>query len=87
MTPDSHYLGYYALLTMRTVDMGKLIQTFADYYQFDFEEEVATAVHRNFQRSPQLSTALQDASEQLAPIMGASNEMVEAPSINVQKVN
>lgn len=35
-TPDSHYLGYYALMTMSTINMGKLIQTFADYHQFDF---------------------------------------------------
>ena len=87
MTPDSHYLGYYALLTMNSINMGKLIQTFADYYKFDFEEEVAVAVRRNFQRSPELSEVLSGATDQLAPIMGIDNEMVETPATNVQKVD
>lgn len=37
MTPDSHYLGYYVLLTMPFINMGKLIETFAGYYDFNFE--------------------------------------------------
>ena len=76
-----------ALLTMKSINMGKLIQTFADYHEFDFEEEVAVAVRRNFQRSPELSEVLSGVTDQLAPIMGIGNEMVETPVTKVQKVD
>lgn len=86
-TPDSHYLGYYALRTMRTVNMGKLVQTFADYHYFDFKEEVGAAVHRNFERSPELSAMLSGVTEQLAPIIGVDNKMAQSASICIQTVN
>lgn len=44
-------------------------------------------MQRNFQRSPELSAMLSGATEQLAPIMGTENKMVNAPAVDVQKVD